>query len=192
LVDDCETALSSVPLSRGFSAARAALRAIPALALAVVVVWVFRGLEFVPSGTSNRLVDYCIAVVLLPVSLIAMFCAVAAVRLTLLACWPGPSGVFAYADAMVLRFGPFGTKRYDAERLDVRYPFEMSADSSDDNFEALLPEEIQLEQMCPRMAHPDSPEPLDRLIRRFTGCAEMELATLLRPAIEHYRRERTG
>lgn len=192
MAEDGETALATLALSRGYTVSRALLRAIPALALLVVGIWIYRGLVFVPSGTSNRIVDYSIAVILLPVLLIAVILAVAAFRLILLACWPGTQGVFAFADSLVLRLGPYGTRRYDAARLDIRYPFEMSADEEGDSYEALLPMEWQVEQLFPSVTHPEAEEPLDRQIRRFAGRTEIDLVRLLRPAIDHYRRAQGG
>lgn len=182
--------LAVLPVQRGNAASRAVLWGLLAAGLTLLVVSVLRGLQFRPTGASNRLVDYSIAVLLLPIACFAAYAVVASSRLALLACWPAAVGVFATRDELILRFGPFGTKRFDVDRLEVCYPFEESEDAAEDGYEALLPEEVQLAQLCPRIAHPLAPHRLDIVIARRTGYTGQEIAGLLRPAIEYYRKTR--
>jgi|GEM_PF-2459145 len=182
--------LAVLRVPRGNVASRAVLWGLLAAGLALLVVSVWRGLQFSPTGASNRLVDYSIAVLLLPIACFAAYAAVVSMRLALLACWPAAVGAFAARDELILRFGPYGTKRFDAARLDVRYPFEEAEDAAEEGYEALLPEAVQLSQLCPRIAHPHAPHRLDMVIARRTGYTGEEIADLLRPAIEYYRETR--
>lgn len=86
-----------------------------------------------------------------------------------------------------MRFGPFGTTSYDAARLDVRYLFELSADSTDEGFEAFLPEEEQIARLLPRICHANTDQRLNEQILRFTASAEAEIATRLGPLIRVWR-----
>ena len=76
---------------------------------------------------------------------------------------------------------------YDAVRLDVRYPFELSADTVNGSFEAFLPQEEQIARFLPRLLHPDAREPLNQVILRFAGGREEEIAAAMRPAVEQWR-----
>ena len=109
-----------------------------------------------------------------------------------MAVWPGAVGVYAGRDELTIRMGPFGTRRYDVGRLDVRYPFELAVDDGEEQFEALLPEERQVAELIPKITHPDSPELIDRTIRRMAGVPDDSIVHILRPAIYFYRAVHEG
>lgn len=154
--------------------------------LAVVTILVYARLHFVPSGASNRLVEYCIAIVASVFPLGGLFSSFRAVRWLLLASWPRECGILAREESLLLRLGPFGVHGYDIARTEIRYPFEL-ADGADASYEAYLPEEEQMERFLPRMIHPQAAEPLNRVILRFVRGSEMETAAALRPMIERWR-----
>lgn len=176
-----------LPIARGRAASRAVLWSVPAILLGVTTFLISRQLIFVPTGVSNRLVDYSLAVVSLPIPLIGLWTTLKALRWLLLSIWPARLAVVADADSLTLRLGPFGTRTFDSPRLDIRYPFELSQDSEGGGFEAFLPEEEQRSKLLPRMLHPDSPEPLNRVIIRFVKNSEEEAAKAIRPHIDHWR-----
>lgn len=167
----------------------------PAIILAAVAWEIFRRLNFQRSAVSNRLVDYCVAVVALPIIVAALVCAFHGLRWALLTVWPGRLGVYAERDALVLRLGPFGVRRYDLARLEVRYPFELldDADAAEDaGFEAYLPVEEQMATLLPRITHPNSDEPLNWVVLRFVSGPEAGVAAALRPAIARWRAKSAG
>jgi len=155
--------------------------------LGVTSFLIYTSLHFVPSGVSNRLVDYSVALISLPIPLTALWSAFKGARWLLLSVWPAPVGVFADERTLTLRLGPFGTRSYDASRMDIRYPFELSQDDEGGGFEAFLPEEEQQMRLLPRILHPGAREPLNRVILRFVQPSEEEAVRSLRPLLDHWR-----
>ncbi len=185
----CSSELT-LPVDRSRALGRALLWSAPAVLLGAVTVMIYGRLHFSPTGVSNRLVDFSIAVVALPAPVSAILCGVHALRWALLGVWPRPVGVSAQADVLRLHLGPFGTRRYNTDELDVRYPFELSGDTEDGGYEALLPEEEQIATFLPRIHHPDAAEPLKRVIMRFCRGNESDVAALLRPMLDRWRSAR--
>jgi hypothetical protein len=174
-------------VARARAASRALVCSVPAFLLTMTTVLIYGRLNFVPTGVSNRLVDYSIAAISLPIPLIAVWTALKALRWLLLAVWPARLGVVADADNLTLHFGPFGNRTYDAPRLDVRYPFELSQDADGGGFEAFLPEDEQRAKLLPRILHPDAREPLSRVILRLVKDSEPDAARALRSTIDRWR-----
>lgn len=177
-----------LPVDRAKSVTRALSWGVPAVLLLVCATAVFGRLQFVPTAFSNRLVDYSIALLLVvPGVLLAIACVIKSLQWLLLAFWPGKVGVVAQEHELTLRLGPFGTKRYDMNRCDVRYPFEMDDEENEGRFEAYLPEDRQRSSLLPRIVASDTSEPVDRLILRFASGSESDLAVALRPMIDRWR-----
>lgn len=160
---------------------------VPAAILGAATVFVFGGLEFAPSGVSNRLVEYSLAVVALPLPVAGAYAAFLALRWFALGLWPRRLGIFAAPEHLQFRLGPFGTRTFDARRLTIRYPFELADDEDDAAFESFLPQETQVETLLPRITHPQSKRPLNQVILRFATGSEIDMARALRPAIEAWR-----
>jgi len=176
-----------LPVARGRAATRALVCSVPAFLLGITTILIYSRLNFIPSGVSNRLVDYSIAAISLPIPLIAVWSAIKAVRWLLLALWPAPVAVVAEVNTLTLRLGPFGTRAYDTPRLDVRYPFELSQDADGGSFEAFLPEDEQRGKLLPRILHPAAREPLNRVILRVVKESEPGAARTLRPIMDRWR-----
>ena len=174
-------------VSRVKALTRTAVWGAPAAICSVSGVAIYQGLSFAPSGMYNRLVEYSIAVCLLPIVCAGAVFAFLAVRWFLLAVWPRGVGIIADEDGLVLRLGSFGTRRFDAARLDVKYPFEQDGDLCDSTFEAFLPEEQQRSTLLPRITCPGSSEPINFTILRFVGMMENDAAAVLRPWVEAWQ-----
>ncbi|RME38199.1 MAG: hypothetical protein D6788_07940, partial [Planctomycetota bacterium] len=95
----------------------------------------------------------------------------------------------ASESALVLRLGTFGTRRYDPQKLRVRYLFEMDDLPEGTDYEAFLPEETQRERFLPFIQPAHGNERLDRVMLRFVGATEEEAAASLRPVLERWRGE---
>jgi len=189
-LNDAGSEIVVLSISRGRAASRALLCGIPAILLGITTILIYTRLNFVSTGVSNRLVEYSIAVISLPIPLIALWTALKSLRWLLLALWPASVAVVASSDSLTFRLGPFGTQAYDAPRLEVRYPFELSQDEEGGGFEAFLPEEEQRARLLPRILHPDARGPLQRIILRFVKVAESDAARTLRPSIDRWRGNR--
>lgn len=176
------------PASRSRAATRALLWSAGACLCGVVAFQIYTRLHFGATLAGSRLVSISIAVIALPLPILSIALGIRAVRWILLAAWPKRVGFRATTVDLTLELGPFGRARYDTARLDVRYPFELSGDETDSGFEAFLPEEEQLARFIPRMAHPAAREPIHRTILRFAQGDEAEIAAVLRPAFDAWRK----
>lgn len=181
--------------SRGLALERALLFLGPGVLLLVICFGVAQGLRFRPSGVSNRIGDYSLAIVMLPVALGGLVIAGMGLRWLAMAVWPGWLGIVADADGLSFHLGPMGSARYCAGELDVRYLFELLGEDGEGDaelYEALTDPQEQMASMLPRIRCARSAKSLERRIVRFTRMGEQELAALLRPFIESVRRDRSG
>jgi len=179
-----------LPAARGRALTRGLLWIVPATVSGASAFVVYADLRFGSSGASSALVDVSVALAALPLPIIALVCAVYAVRWFALATWPGWVGVVADDDRLMLRLGPFGGACYDAGRIEARYLFEVSADDVDEPYEAFLPEAEQMARLIPMLTHPDAPAPVRRTLLRFVVGDEASIAAALRPVIERWRSRR--
>ena len=170
---------------------RGILWGMPAAILIATLYLTLRAIDFTPSAVSSRWVSYSIVLALIPVALAAAAATWTALRWLLLALWPGQLGIFADPDALTLRLGPFGTRRYPADQLDIRYPYELiDDDDADGGFEAYLPEEQQRAQFLPRITHTAMATPLNRELLRFTALPEPAAVRIVRPVLDVWRKPR--
>jgi hypothetical protein len=177
--------MAYIPVSRTRSFTRAVIYAFPALVLAATAKLVYGGVNLRPSAISTQFVPYSLLLCAVTLAIISFTMGILALRRILLAGWPGALGFYAYDSELLVRLGPFGSKRYAVEQLDIRYPYECTSD--DASFEAMLPEETQHETLLPRMQYPAESTPLDVIVSRFAIGPEKEIAAQLRPAIERWR-----
>lgn len=185
--DTTEEAKVCWPIARGRALSRGLLYAATAFLLAALTMLIYQPLTSSLRGGSNRVVDLSIAVMASPLPLLCIAAAWISVRWLLLAAWPAKVGVEATVDELVCRFGSFGTKRFDAGRIETRYPFELADEDVDGGFEAFLPEQQQMEEFLPRMLHPEANEPINRLIQKFSMGTEADVAAALGPMIRKWR-----
>lgn len=178
--------IAFIPVSRMRSLTRAVIYAFPASVLAATAQMVYSGVNLRASVLSTQFVQYSLMLCALTLAIMSLAVGILALRRLLLAGWPGAIGFYAYEAEMLFRLGPFGSKRYTVERLDIRYPYECMDD--DDSFETMLPEEEQHETLLPRMIHPDEDTPLNVMVTQFAVGSEREIVVLLRPAIDRWRR----
>jgi hypothetical protein len=178
--------MAFVPVSRTRSLTRAVIYAFPALVLAATAQLVYSGVNLRVSALSTQFVQYSLLLCALVLAIISLTVGLLALRRALLAGWPGALGFYAYESELLVRLGPFGSKRYAVERLDIRYPYECTDD--DATFEAMLPEEKQHQTLLPDMQHPEESTPLNVMVTQFAVGSEKEIVVQLRPAIERWRR----
>ncbi|MCH7597298.1 MAG: hypothetical protein IID35_12175 [Planctomycetes bacterium] len=180
-------AVTVLPVARGRAFTRGLVWTVPAVLIAGTIFLVARPLNFSPTGTSNRIVDYSIALALIPFAIVGIAMAIKATSSLALAFWPVRLGVFLTEHGVRMRLGPLGVKSFDAARINVRYPFELIDEDDNGGFEAFLPEEEQMAEFLPRMLHPDASEPINRLILKFSMGTEAEVAAAFGPMIQQWR-----
>ena len=176
-----------VPVARSKALTRGAFWIAPAIVLGFATLMVYERVDLRPTAVSSRFVEYSLLLAGLPFAMSAALCVFVCLRWLLLWIWPGNLVILASEDELTFRLGPFGTRRYDAGRFVVSYPFELSPDEEGSGFEAYLPEEEQIETLLPRVDHPDAPGPLNLLILRYVTATEREMAGTLRTVIRGWR-----
>lgn len=175
-----------IPVARGRACFRALTWAVCGVALALPAKLLAEGLNFNSSAISGRLVSLCLAAVVVLLVVLLLLVVVLTGRWLLVTIWPGELGITANGAGLSMRLGPFGVRRFDAFSLVATYPYE--ADDDDGGFEAYLPEEEQHRLFVPALRRRGADERIDRLILKFAQGSEADLARLLHPAIEAWRR----
>ena len=129
-------AVTVLPVARGRAFTRGLVWTVPAVLIAGTIFLVARPLNFAPTGTSNRIVDYSIALALIPFAIVGIAMAIKATSSLALAFWPVRLGVFLTEHGVRMRLGPLGVKSFDAARINVRYPFELIDEDDNGGVEA--------------------------------------------------------
>lgn len=182
----------TIPVSRSRALFRAAIWGVPAVLLGLASVSIYTRLHFIPSGISNRFVDYAFAMAAAPLPLMGLWTALKSLRWLMLFAWGGAIEIVASPTSIDFRLGSFGRKVFQVTDLDIRYPFELIDDEDEGGFESFLPEEQQRATLLPRIVHPNIKSPLQRTILQFAVGDEAQVAGALRPMIEHWQAERLG
>jgi hypothetical protein len=178
-----------VPVARARALTHALVWLVPAFVI-FTFSWTFvAGPDTILNVRDPGIVDVALLLVLVPFNLLALGLGVWGLRWLLLSLWPGTVGVQARAEELVLAFGPFGSRRYPAAELDVRYLFELDDDEAEEGFEAFLPEDEQIRMFLPRIGHPSVREPLNRVMLRYVAGPESSVAQRLRPVVARWRGE---
>lgn len=178
-----------IAVSRGRALERALIRLIPAGLMLAGSVGVISNLNFAPNPLTNRITEYCLTLVMLPVGLSGVLLAFSGLRWFLTAMWPGRLEIVADASGVTFHVGPMGSRRYALDGLSVRYPFDMEGedDEGDAVFESLLEPPEQMATLLPRMEYEGERERLDRRILYFTRLDEAQAARMLRPFVRFIR-----
>lgn len=184
---DGGSATVRIKVSRVRAASRAIAFGAPAILLGLIVVIVLGKLRFSPTGFSNRVVDYSVAALLIPLAGLSAYGTLASVRHFLLSCWPLPLGIVFEERKLLLCLGPFGRWEYDVHMLEIQYPFEQSVDLAGGSFEAFLPVDEQLATLVPHISLSGERDAIDRRILRFAAHSEEELASMVRDVISQWR-----
>lgn len=151
-------------------------------------------LSFTPSGVSNRITEYSLVALILPMSVAGAMLAWRGLRWLLTAVWPGPVEIVAERTGLTFCLGPMGTSRHDAAHLEAKYPFELllDGDELDDSvYEAHLPPEQQQAEFLPRIRDLHTKRRLDRNLVAYTAQSPERLSTQLRPLLDAWRQLRS-
>ncbi len=181
-----------IPVNRWAALTRSILWAVAAVMAAGVLTPIHNSVNLRPNALSNRIVDYGLLVAALPIGIIGLVCLWKCIQWTLLVAWPGETSITADEDSLVMRLGPFGTRRYAARRLAMHYPFELADDGAEGGFESFLPEEEQRDTLLPLITNHGASEAINRTLLRFASRPEKELARQLRPVLDIWRAQVGG
>lgn len=180
----------SIPVSRSRALIRAAIWGVPAALSGLAAFSIYSRLHFVPSGISNRFVDYAMAIAALPIPLLGLWTGLKSLGWLMLFAWGSAIEIVATKTTLEFRLGPFARRTFQIADLDIRYPFELIDDENESAFESFLPEEQQRATLLPRIVHPTTRTPLQRTILQFAVGDELQVARALRPMIERWQAAR--
>ena len=88
--------------------------------LGAAAVMIYGRLNFIPSGVSNRLVDYAVAIAVSPLLLCALWTALKCLRWLALSLWAGAIDIVAAPTTLTFRLGPFGHRTFRIADLESR------------------------------------------------------------------------
>ena len=161
----------------------------PAGVMIVASLGTLNSLNFTSNPLTNRITEYCLMLVMLPIGLCGALFAFSGLRWLLTAFWPGRLAIVADADGIVFHLGPMGTHRCKIDQIKLRYPFELNIedDGEDAVLESLLEPAQQMTTLLPRMEYAGEPKRIDRRILYFTRLDETQAADVLRPFVEFIR-----
>ena len=178
-----------IAVSRTKALIRGVLWSTVAMLAALATYAVFVRLRFVPSGISNRLVDYSLAIIALPLPIAGIIALFRALRWIALSLWRG-IGIQADPSGLVFSLGPFGKRSFVSDRMLVRYPFETLDDpEAGAGVEAYLPEEEQVRTLLPRMTYPGCAQQLGDVMLKFAAGDQDEIAAKLAPIALAWRQK---
>lgn len=180
----------TIPVSRSRALFRAVIWGVPAVLSGLVAFSIYGRLHFVPSGISNRFIDYAIAIVALPIPLLGLWTGLKSLGWLMLFAWGSAVEIVATKTTLQFHLGPFAKRTFLIADLDIRYPFQWIDDEDESAFESFLPEEQQRVTLLPRIVHPTTRTPLQRTILQFAVGDEFQVARALRPMIEQWQAAR--
>ena len=177
-------------VTRGQGLVRAAIRIAFGLPLFLPAVRVLPNLHFTPSAVSNRLPDYGWAVIVVTIAVAGAVVVWQGMRWLLFGAWPGKLAIVADADGLSFALGNLGTRRFDWQRMEAVYRFELSAEVDDMALAESLEPEEEMALRLPILRHPEAAETLNVWLERHAVVDERTLAEALRPFIEMIRRRK--
>lgn len=158
---------------------------------AIICYMVFRlwqRLHFDPTPASNRLPDYAFAVVYVTLAIVGTALLWHGLRWLTFALWPGPIEIVADEDGLTIPTGPIARRRYDWERMTLRYSFEIEADEEAFVFDSFMDEDEEPDARLPLMQHPESRLPLNVALERLIDVGRPTVIARLRPWTDWARR----
>ncbi len=146
-------------------------------------------LNFTPNAVSNRITDFSLLLILLPIALAGLVIGLGGCRWLVTGCWPGQLAIVASTHSLTFHLGAMPTQRYPIDKLTIRYLFEMNTDEIGEDliYEALLPQEKQLADMLPLIEAAGGSKPLNITILNLCSGTERQIAAALKPFIDYQR-----
>ncbi|MHC5110224.1 MAG: hypothetical protein ACYTHJ_10140 [Planctomycetota bacterium] len=175
-----------LPASRLRALSRATLWTAAAALLIVACIPIYGSLSFQVTGATNRIIEYSIAIIALPLPCLALITGFTGLRWLILGLWPKSTGFLFARDRLEISLGVFGRHRLPLAHLDIKYPYDLDEDEADGSFESFLPQDIQRATLVPAMTHPAFGGKIHLELQRFTAETEQQLATRLQDVFDHW------
>ncbi len=160
---------------------------LPIGGLLLALAWpLFAKLDFTPSDLASMVVQLSWAFLALTATIAGLACAFVGSRWLLYLLWPGPMGITIRPTTVLIALGPFGRHVLDRRRLTARYRFEFEDRELLSPEDFMTPEE-EMETCLPILRHPEHPDSLNDIIRKYiAGTTEQHLRRL-KPLIQSLR-----
>ncbi len=160
---------------------------LPISGLLLVLVWpLYAKLDFTPSAMASMVVQLSWAFLALCATVAGLACAFVGLRWLLYVLWPGPMGITVRRTDVLIALGPFGRHVLDRRRLTARYRFELEDRELLSPEDFMTPEE-EIETCLPILRHPEHPDSLNDIIRKYVAGTTEQHLQLLNPLIQSLR-----
>ena len=160
---------------------------LPIGGLLLISAWpLFAKLDFTPSAIASMAEQLSWAFLTLCTTVAGLAFAFVGLHWLLYVLWPGPMGITVRRADVLIALGPFGHHVLDRTRMTARYRFEL------ENRELLSPEDFmspeeEIESCLPILRHPEHPDSLNDIIRKYIAGTTEQHLRLLNPLIQSLR-----
>ena len=160
---------------------------LPIGGLLLASVWpLFAKLDFTPSAMASMAEQLSWAFLALCATVAGLAFAIVGLRWLLYVLWPGPMGITVRRADVLVALGPFGRRVLDRRRLTARYRFEFEDRELLSPEDFMTPEE-EIETCLPILRHPEHPDSLNDIIRKYIAGTTEQHLRLLKPLIQSLR-----
>ena len=160
---------------------------LPIGGLLLVSAWpLFAKLDFTPSAIASMAEQLSGAFLTLCTAVAGLAFAIVGLRWLLYVLWPGSMGITVRRADVPIALGPFGRCVLDRTRMTAQYRFEIEDRELLSPEDFMTPEE-EIETCLPILRHPEHPDSLNDIIRKYiAGTTERHLRRL-NPLIQSLR-----
>lgn len=160
---------------------------LPIGGLLLASAWpLFAKLDFTPSAIASMVEQLSWAFLALCAAVAGLAFAIVGLRWLLYVLWPGPMGITVRRADVLVALGPFGRRVLDRRRLTAQYRFEIKDRELLSPEDFMTPEE-EIESCLPILRHPEHPDSLNDIIRKYIAGTTEQHLRLLKPLIQSLR-----
>ena len=160
---------------------------LPIGGLLLVSAWpLFAKLDFTPSAIASMVEQLSWAFLALCTTVAGLAFAFVGLHWLLYVLWPGPMGITVRRADVLIALGPFGRRVLDRTRMTAQYRFELEDRELLSPEDFMTPEE-EIESCLPILRHPEHPDSLNDIIRKYIAGTTEQHLRLLKPLIQSLR-----
>jgi hypothetical protein len=160
---------------------------LPIGGLLLVSAWpLFAKLDFTPSAIASMAEQLSWAFLTLCTAVAGLAFTFVGLHWLLYVLWPGPMGITVRRAEVLIALGPFGRRVLDRKRMTAQYRFELEDRELLSPEDFMTPEE-EVETCLPILRHPEHPDSLNDIIRKYIAGPTEQHLRLLNPLIQSLR-----
>ncbi len=185
-VHPADTINERLPADRSAGLSRIAVF-LPIGGLLLISAWpLFAKLDFTPSAIASMAEQLSWAFLTLCMTVAGLAFAFVGLRWLLYVLWPAPMGITVRRADVLIALGPFGRRALDRTRMTAQYRFELEDREMLTPEDFMTPEE-EIETCLPILRHPEHPDSLNDVIRKYIAGTTEQHLRLLNPLIQSLR-----